>query len=211
LFKQSNIPAFFQALQQQWPQAKTELEYDNIFQLLVAVVLSAQATDKSVNKVGLILFKIVYTPDDILNLGEEKLKSMIKAIGLYNAKARNLMALSRQLIDQFNGQVPDNRKDLESLPGVGRKTASVVLNVAFNQPTIAIDTHIFRLCNRTDLAPGRTPYEVEMVLNEVVPTEFKMTCHHLLILHGRYVCVARKPLCSQCCVNHLCQYNNKNL
>lgn len=211
MFKQSNIPVFFQALQQQWPQAKTELEYDNVFQLLVAVVLSAQATDKSVNKVGLTLFKIVYTPGDIINLGEEKLKSIIKAIGLYNAKTRNLMALSQQLIDQFKGQVPNNRKDLESLPGVGRKTASVVLNVAFNQPTIAIDTHIFRLCNRTNLAPGRTPYEVEIVLSEIVPTEFKMMCHHLLILHGRYICVARKPLCSQCCVNHLCQYDNKNL
>ena len=189
------------------PNPKTELNYTNPYTLLVAVTLSAQATDVSVNKATKALFNIVKTPQDMVTLGLDSLILHIKTIGLYNSKAKNVMEAARILIAQHDGAIPQTRAQLEQLPGVGRKTANVVLNVAFHQPTIAVDTHIFRLSNRTGLAPGKTPLEVELALEKTIPTAYKMDIHHWLILHGRYVCKARKPECHRCFIADLCDYN----
>ena len=175
------------------------------------MVLSAQATDASVNKATPDLFKAADTPEKLIKLGEAKLTDKIKTIGLYRSKAKNLIALSRKLVEEFHGKVPDNREALVTLPGVGRKTANVVLNVAFGQATIAVDTHLFRVANRTGLAPGKNPLEVELTLDRVVPERYKHNCHHWLILHGRYVCKARKPDCWRCLVNDICLYEPKTL
>ncbi len=191
------------------PAPATELESTNPYTLLVAVVLSAQATDVGVNRATRPLFEKVRTPEEMLALGEAKLKDYIKSIGLYNSKAKNVIALSRILAEQHASQVPPSREVLETLPGVGRKTANVVLNIAFGEPTIAVDTHIFRVCNRTGLGPGKTPLEVEKRLERAVPDERKMHAHHWLILHGRYVCKARKPDCPACVVRELCAYKAK--
>jgi endonuclease-3 len=191
------------------PDPRTELSAATPFTLLVAVVLSAQATDAGVNKATPALFAVADTPEKMLALGEEKLTEYIKTIGLYRGKARNLIALSRQLIDEHGGKVPNSRDALEALPGVGRKTANVVLNVAFHQPTIAVDTHIFRVSNRTGLAPGRNPLEVEQGLERIVPDGYKLHAHHWLILHGRYVCTARKPRCPDCPISDLCRFPDK--
>ncbi len=201
----------FERLRAANPAPTTELHYRTPFELLIAVMLSAQATDKSVNKATRELFRKANTPQAMLELGEEGLKRYIKTIGLYNNKARNIIATCRILVDKYNGEVPSDRKALESLPGVGRKTANVVLNTAFGHPTIAVDTHIFRVANRTGLAKGKTPLEVERKLEEVVPAEFKQDAHHWLILHGRYICTARKPRCGACIIEDLCEYPNKNL
>ncbi len=201
--------SFFSRLQAQNPEPKTELEYESPFTLLVAVALSAQATDKSVNKATKELFKIADTPQKMAALGERKLASYIKTIGLYRGKAKNVIAMSKMLITQHDGQVPKDREALEELPGVGRKTANVVLNVAFGEPTIAVDTHIFRVGNRTGLAPGKNPREVEDALQKIVPDKYKLNAHHWLILHGRYTCVARKPLCPTCVERDLCRYKDK--
>jgi endonuclease III len=191
------------------PDPRTELRYKSPFTLLVAVVLSAQATDAGVNKATPALFAVADTPEKMLALGEERLTQYIKTIGLYRGKARNLIALSRKLVEEHAGKVPDDRAALEALPGVGRKTANVVLNVAFKKPTIAVDTHIFRVANRTGLATGRNPLEVEQGLERIVPAEYKLHAHHWLILHGRYVCVARKPRCPECLMRDLCRYPDK--
>ena len=193
------------------PTPKTELNYRNHFQLLVAVILSAQATDVSVNKATAALFKTVKTPKQMLALGLSELKSHIKSIGLYNSKAKNVIAMSEQLIARHGGEVPTTRSELEALPGVGRKTANVVLNSAFGEPTIAVDTHIFRLGNRIGIARGKTPKEVELKLLKVVPDEFLQHAHHWLILHGRYVCTARKPNCAGCTVADYCSWQHKSL
>jgi endonuclease-3 len=205
------VKAFFTRLARQNPDPKTELEYRNPYTLLVAVVLSAQATDKGVNKATRPLFEQIDTPQKMLALGEPRLTKAIQTIGLYRTKAKNVMALSRILVEQHAGEVPHTREALEALPGVGRKTANVVLNVAFGEPTIAVDTHIFRVANRTGLAPGRDPLEVEMALEAVVPREFKQHAHHWLILHGRYTCVARVPKCPECIVADLCRYPDKTV
>jgi endonuclease-3 len=189
------------------PDPKTELYYTNSYTLLVAVTLSAQATDVGVNKATKALFNIVKTPQDMVKLGLDSLVSHIKTIGLYNSKAKNVMEAARILIAQYGGVIPQTRAQLEQLPGVGRKTANVVLNVAFHQPTIAVDTHIFRLSNRTGLAPGGNPLEVELALEKEIPIAYKMDIHHWLILHGRYVCKARKPECHRCLIADLCDYN----
>lgn len=193
------------------PNPKSELEYSNPFELLVAVVLSAQATDKSVNLATRKLYPIANTPEAIVKLGVEGLTPYIKTIGLYRNKAKHVVALSQKLLDEFGGIVPDDRQSLESLPGVGRKTANVVLNVAFGHPTIAVDTHIFRVSNRTGFAPGKTPEEVEKKLLKFVPTEFKKDSHHWLLLHGRYCCKATKPECAACPILDLCEFKKKNL
>jgi len=195
----------FRRLREANPKPTTELEYATPFQLLIAVVLSAQATDVGVNKATRRLFPLAGTPQALLALGEEKLKSYISTIGLYNAKAKNVIATCRVLLEQYGGEVPRTREALESLPGVGRKTANVVLNTAFGESTIAVDTHIFRVANRTGLAKGKTVRAVEDRLEKVVPTEFKRDAHHWLILHGRYVCKARKPDCPQCIIRDLCE------
>lgn len=189
----------------------TELNYRSHFELLVAVVLSAQATDISVNKATAPLFKVANTPKKILALGEAGLKKYIKSIGLYNTKASNIIKTCQQLIGQHQSQVPDTREALEALPGVGRKTANVILNTAFGHATIAVDTHIFRLGNRTGLAPGKTPFIVEKKLMKAVPKAYLADAHHWLILHGRYICTARKPDCQQCYINDLCEYPHKNV
>ena len=194
----------FQRLQAATPHPTTELLYHNPFQLLVAVILSAQATDKSVNLATAPLFKTIQTPADLLALGLERFESAIRTIGLYRTKARHILATARILEEQHGGQVPRERKALEALPGVGRKTANVVLNTAFGEPTIAVDTHIFRVANRTGLAKGKTPLEVETKLLKVVPPPFRKDAHHWLILHGRYVCRARRPLCDQCLLRDIC-------
>ncbi len=204
-----NIYEFFKRLRDINPEPKSELEYTNPYTLLVAVILSAQATDKGVNKATKKLFKIADTAPKMLDLGIDKLKEHIKTIGLYNNKAKNIIAMSEILVNDFDGKVPDNRKDLTSLPGVGRKTANVVLNVAFKQPTMAVDTHIFRVSNRTGLARGKNPDEVEKALLKIVPKEFALNAHHWLILHGRYICTARSPKCTACPVNDLCEFDNK--
>jgi endonuclease-3 len=191
------------------PNPKGELAYSNPYTLLVAVVLSAQATDKSVNLATEPLFKIADEPQKMLGLGEERLASAIRTIGLYRTKARNVIALSRRLIDEFGGEVPNDREALESLPGVGRKTANVVLNIAFGVPTIAVDTHVFRVSNRTGLAAGKDPRAVEARLEKVVPDAFRHNAHHWLILHGRYVCAARAPRCPECLIRDLCRYPQK--
>jgi endonuclease-3 len=191
------------------PTPRGELQSINPFTLLVAVVLSAQATDAGVNKATPALFKLADTPEKMVKLGETRVRALIKTIGLYRTKAKNLIALSRMLIAQHGGEVPHDRDALEALPGVGRKTTNVVLNVAFGEPTIAVDTHIFRVGNRTGLAVGKTPLEVEMKLNEVVPERYRLHAHHWLILHGRYVCVARRPLCETCLIADLCKWPGK--
>ena len=191
------------------PHPSTELEYSNPFQLLVAVILSAQSTDVGVNKATRELFRFVKTPSDMLRLGEAGLKRHIKTIGLYNTKAKNIIRTSRILEKQYHGQVPDNREALEALPGVGRKTANGILNTAFGEPVIAVDTHIFRVANRTGIAPGKTVLEVEKRLTRLIPDEFKQDAHHWLILHGRYTCVARTPKCPQCIIRDLCEYKHK--
>jgi len=198
-------------LARQNPEPTTELEYGSTFELLVAVVLSAQATDVSVNKATRTLFRVANTPESMLALGEKGLKTYIKTIGLYNSKAANIIKLCRILVDDYAGKVPSDRESLEALPGVGRKTANVVLNTAFGQPTIAVDTHIFRLANRTGLAPGKNVLEVEKRLEKFTPEEFKRHAHHWLILHGRYVCKARSPECGRCIIEDLCEYKHKTV
>lgn len=188
------------------PHPTTELVYRSHFELLVAVILSAQATDKSVNKATEKLFPVANTPEKLLELGEAGLKKYIKSIGLYKTKAKNVIAMCKLLIENFHSRVPDNRDDLESLPGVGRKTANVILNTCFREPVIAVDTHIFRVANRIGLAHGKTPLEVEKQLMKNIPHEFLHDAHHWLILHGRYVCVARKPHCPECIIRDLCEY-----
>jgi endonuclease-3 len=193
------------------PEPKGELEHVDPFTLLVAVVLSAQATDAGVNKATPALFKVANTPEKMLTLGEARLRDYIKTIGLYRTKAKNLITLSRKLVEEHGGAVPPSREALQALPGVGRKTANVVLNVAFGEPTIAVDTHIFRVGNRTGLATGKTPHDVEMKLEAVVPDKYKRHAHHWLILHGRYVCVARRPLCEKCLIADLCKWPGKSV
>ncbi len=209
--KPDQIREFFRRLAAKLPEPKTELEFRNSYTLLVAVVLSAQATDVGVNKATKKLFEEVDTPAKMLQLGEAKLKEHIKTIGLFNTKAKNVMALSRILVEQHHGQVPRRREELEALPGVGRKTANVVLNVAYGEATIAVDTHIFRVGNRTGLAKGKTPLEVELKLEKVVPKDYKLHAHHWLILHGRYTCKARVPDCPACVVRDLCAFKGKTV
>jgi endonuclease-3 len=199
----------FTRLRAENPNPTTELHYTGPFELLVAVVLSAQATDKGVNKATARLFPVANTPEKILALGVEGLKEYIKTIGLFNAKAQNIISTCRILLEQHGGEVPRDREALETLPGVGRKTANVVLNTAFGEPTIAVDTHIFRVANRTGLAPGKNVKEVEQKLLKFTPEEFKKDAHHWLILHGRYICVARKPKCPACVIEDLCEYKHK--
>ncbi len=204
------IYEIFARFKDQNPTPTTELIYNSTFELLIAVMLSAQATDISVNKATVELFKIANTPDKIFALGEEGLKKYIKSIGLFNSKARNIIKTVDLLIKEYNLEVPEVREQLEMLPGVGRKTANVILNTAFGQPTVAVDTHIFRVSNRTKIATGKTPLEVERKLMNVIPNEFLHDAHHWLILHGRYTCVARKPRCSTCIINDLCEYTHKS-
>jgi len=208
-FTKAEIDEFFARLKKSIPEPKTELESVNPYTLLVAVVLSAQATDKGVNKATEPLFKTVDTPQKMVALGEARLREAIKTIGLYRTKAKNVIALSKMLIEKHGGQVPHTREELQALPGAGRKTANVVLNVAFGQPTIAVDTHIFRVCNRTNLAPGKDVLAVELKLEKKVPAPYKLHAHHWLILHGRYTCIARKPLCPTCVVRDLCRFKHK--
>jgi endonuclease-3 len=205
----ADIEILYRRLEAKMPEPKGELEYVNAFTLLVAVLLSAQATDVGVNKATRGLFAVADTPEKMLALGEAGVISHIKTIGLFNTKAKNVIALCRILIEEHGGEVPRNREALERLPGVGRKTANVVLNVAFGQPVIAVDTHIFRVSNRTGLAPGDDPAEVEAVLERVTPDRFKLHAHHWLILHGRYVCKARKPDCPVCVIADICRYPDK--
>ncbi|MDC0197226.1 endonuclease III [Candidatus Thioglobus sp.] len=200
----------FARLLKQIPNPTTELKYSTSFELLVAVTLSAQATDKSVNQVTDILFPLANTPESIFELGETKLRDTIKSIGLFNSKAKHIIQTCRILIDKYSSKVPETRKELEALPGVGRKTANVVLNTAFGQPTIAVDTHIYRVANRTAIASGKTVLEVEKKLIKFIPDEFKVPAHHLMILHGRYVCKARSPHCTVCSLLDLCEYEEKN-
>jgi endonuclease III len=207
--KKADVVEFYSRLAADNPHPETELESVNPYTLLVAVVLSAQATDAGVNKATRALFQEVTTPEQMVALGEAGLKQHIKTIGLFNTKARNVIALSRQLIDEFDGKVPEDRDRLEELPGVGRKTANVVMNVAFGAETFAVDTHIFRVCNRTGLAPGKTPLAVELKLDKATPQPFRLHAHHWLILHGRYVCKARKPECWRCIVRDLCAFKPK--
>lgn len=205
----ANVKKFFRILRDQNPEPKSELEYTNDYTLLVAVVLSAQATDIGVNKATKDLFKTADTPAKMIQLGLDGLKEHIKTVGLFNTKAKNVIALSQILVEKYNGKIPTTRDELVMLPGVGRKTANVVLNVAFGEPTMAVDTHIFRVSNRTGLAPGKTPEAVEDKLVKIVPKEFALHAHHWLILHGRYTCKARTPLCAECPVYDLCEYEAK--
>ncbi len=207
----AEIEAAFRRFAAANPTPRGELQSINPFTLLVAVVLSAQATDAGVNKATPALFKLADTPEQMVKLGEPRVRALIKTIGLYRTKAKNLIALSRKLVSEHGGEVPHDRDALEALPGVGRKTANVVLNVAFGEPTIAVDTHIFRVGNRTGLAVGKTPLEVEMKLNEVVPERYRLHAHHWLILHGRYVCVARRPRCEKCLIADLCKWPGKTV
>jgi len=201
----------FERLREKTPHPTTELAYRTPFELLVAVVLSAQATDRSVNLATRKLFAVANTPEKIAGMGVERLEGYVKTIGLYRNKAKNVVALSRLLVEKHGGEVPADREALEALPGVGRKTANVVLNTAFGQPTVAVDTHIFRVANRTGLAPGKDVLSVEMKLLKVIPPEFLKDAHHWLILHGRYVCIARKPGCPECVIRDLCEYRGKTL
>ncbi len=201
--------ALFERLAQAIPNPTTELQYSSVFELLIAVMLSAQATDKSVNLATSKLFAVANTPQAILDLGLAGLESYIRSIGLYHSKAKNVLATCQILLQQHQGQVPDNRAALEALPGVGRKTANVILNTAFGQPTIAVDTHLFRLGNRIGIAKGKTPLEVEKKLLKHVPVEFMRDAHHLLILHGRYTCTARNPKCGECVIHDLCGFKGK--
>jgi endonuclease-3 len=209
--KRADVIELFSRLRELNPHPTTELVYSTPFELLVAVVLSAQATDVGVNKATRKLYPVANTPQAILELGEEGLKRYVSTIGLFNAKAKNVIALCRLLIEQHGGEVPHSREALEALPGVGRKTANVVLNTAFGEPTIAVDTHIFRVANRTGLAPGKDVRAVEARLEKVIPAEFKQDAHHWLILHGRYVCKARKPDCPHCVIRDLCRYKHKTV
>lgn len=211
LMKTAVIPEFFARLKKAMPEPETELEYDNVYQLLVAVVLSAQATDVGVNRATGPLFKVVKTPAQMVALGEAKLIDHIKTIGLFRTKAKNVIALSHLLLERHGGEVPRTHAELEALPGVGRKTANVVMNVAYGEATIAVDTHIFRVGNRTGLAPGKNPLQVELKLLKRVPAEYKLHAHHWLILHGRYTCKARTPLCPACVVNDLCTFKGKTV
>jgi endonuclease-3 len=201
----------FKRLAEHIPNPETELHYTTPFELLIAVILSAQATDIGVNKATDKLYPVANTPETILALEEAGLKSYIKTIGLFNNKTKNILKTCRLLIDEHDSKVPDNRKALEALPGVGRKTANVILNTAFGHPTIAVDTHIFRVGNRTKIAQGKTPLEVEKKLLKFTPDEYKQGAHHWLILHGRYTCKARKPVCSECVINELCEYRGKSI
>src|SRR5689334_3293601 len=210
-FSKDEVEEFFRRLKKQIPVPETELRSINPYTLLVAVVLSAQATDKSVNLATEPLFKIADTPQKMVALGEAKLADAIKTISLFRTKAKNVIALSRLLIERHGGEVPRTREELQALPGAGRKTANVVLNVAFGEKTIAVDTHIFRVCNRTNLAPGKDVVAVELALEKKVPDKFKLHAHHWLILHGRYTCVARKPFCPTCVVNDLCRFKHKTV
>ena len=209
--KPEKVAELFRRLRELDPHPTTELTYKTPFELLIAVILSAQATDVGVNKATRKLFPVARTPQAILDLGEEGLKPYIATIGLYNAKAKNIIATCRALIERHGGKVPESREELEALPGVGRKTANVVMNTAFGAETIAVDTHIFRVANRTGLARGETVRAVEDKLMKVVPPEFRKDAHHWLILHGRYVCKARKPLCPVCAINDLCAYRHKTV
>jgi len=209
--KKPDIESFFARLEARDPAPRSDLDYRNPFTLLVAVVLSAQATDIGVNKATGPLFEAADTPQKMLELGEARVRDAIKTIGLYNNKAKNVIALSRRILDDHGGAVPHDRAALEALPGVGRKTASVVLNVAFGEPTIAVDTHVFRVGNRTGLAPGKTPLAVELKLEKCIPGAYKLHAHHWLILLGRYVCKARKPDCPACAVNDLCRFKGKTI
>ena len=209
--KKVDIEEFYRRFQEQMPEPKGELHYVNPYTLLVAVVLSAQATDVGVNKATRPLFKVADTPEKMLAIGEKKVRNYIKTIGLFNAKAKNVIALSKLLIEKHGSAVPRDRDALEDLPGVGRKTASVVLNIAFGEPTIAVDTHIFRIGNRTGLAPGKTPLAVEKNLEKKTPEHYKLHAHHWLILHGRYVCKARSPNCPACAVEEFCRFKGKTL
>lgn len=211
MLKKDQIETFFARLQKANPEPKGELNYVNPYTLLVAVVLSAQATDVGVNKATAKLFQIVDTPEKMVHLGEARLKDHIKTIGLFNTKAKNVIRLSEILIAEHGSVVPPDRTILETLPGVGRKTANVVLNIAFGEPTIAVDTHIFRVSNRTGLAPGKDVLAVELALEKRVPAKYKQHCHHWLILHGRYVCKARSPDCAVCVVHDICQFKEKTL
>jgi endonuclease-3 len=209
--KPDQIAEFFRRLAAAQPAPKTELQYASPYTLLVAVVLSAQATDAGVNKATPALFAAANTPEKMAALGEARVRDLIKTIGLFRTKAKNIVALSRLLIERHDGHVPRSREELEALPGVGRKTANVVLNVAFGEPTIAVDTHIFRVANRTGLAPGKNPLAVELKLEKRVPKKYLQHAHHWLILHGRYTCVARTPRCPECAVRDLCAYKGKTL
>jgi endonuclease-3 len=207
--KPTNRKEFFRRLKSIIPKPETELEYNSPFELLTAVILSAQATDVGVNRATRKLFSLANTPQAILDLGEDGLKRYIRSIGLYNAKATNIIKTCEILLEKHGGEVPSERNSLEALPGVGRKTANVVLNTAFGEPTIAVDTHIFRLANRTGIAKGKTPLQVELKLLKAVPKEYLHDAHHWLILHGRYTCKARKPNCPECIVQDLCSFRNK--
>ena len=209
--KRSNIDEMFKRLSAKTPAPKTELISTSPYTMLVAVVLSAQATDVGVNKATPALFAAADTPENMVKLGEKNVRNFVRSIGLYQAKAKNIIALSKMLIEEHNSEVPDDRDALERLPGVGRKTANVVLNNVFNQPTIAVDTHVFRVSNRTGLAPGKTPLAVEKKLEKAVPATWKQHAHHWLILHGRYVCKARKPDCPACTIADLCPYKAKTI
>ena len=209
LLSPAEVAEMFRRFRKAAPEPKSELEYVNAFTLLVAVVLSAQATDAGVNKATRALFRQADSPAKMLALGEARVQDAIKTIGLYRNKAKNVIALSRKLVEEHGGEVPESREALEALPGVGRKTANVVLNVAFARPTMAVDTHIFRVSNRTGLAPGKTPLAVELGLMRAVPEEFLLHAHHWLILHGRYVCKARKPECPRCVISDICRYEPK--
>ncbi|PCI51681.1 MAG: endonuclease III [Alphaproteobacteria bacterium] len=209
--KKADITEFFRRLQERDPEPRGELDYTNSYTLLVAVALSAQATDVGVNKATKALFQVVSTPRQMLDLGEVRLKDYIRTIGLYNTKAKNIIKAARMLVDDFDGMVPENREDLEKLAGVGRKTANVVLNIAFGHPTIAVDTHLFRVGNRTGMAVGKTPLAVEKKLEKVIPACFARHAHHWLILHGRYICKARRPSCPTCPVEDLCSYRDKTV
>ena len=210
-FTKAEVVEFYRRLAETRPIPRTELEFINPFTLLVAVVLSAQATDVGVNKATPALFALADTPAKMAVLGVERVERLIRTIGLYRTKAKNVIALSRILVEKHHGEVPRDRESLEALPGVGRKTANVVMNVAFEEPTIAVDTHIFRVGNRTGIAPGKTPHAVELGLERVTPPQYKLNAHHWLILHGRYVCKARKPDCPVCVVADLCRYSAKTI
>jgi len=211
LMKTAVIPEFFARLAAAMPEPETELEYENVYHLLVAVVLSAQATDVGVNRATGPLFKTIKTPAQMVALGEKKLIDHIKTIGLFRTKAKNVIALSHLLIERHGGEVPHTHEELQALPGVGRKTANVVMNVAFGEATIAVDTHIFRVGNRTGLAPGKNPLQVELKLLKRVPEEYRLHAHHWLILHGRYTCKARTPMCPACVVSDLCTFKGKTV
>ena len=209
--KPADVAEFFRRLAESRPAPETELRYESPYTLLVAVVLSAQATDAGVNRATPALFAAASTPAKMVKLGEAKVRGYIKTIGLYRTKAKNIVALSKLLIERHGGEVPRKREELEALPGVGRKTANVVLNVAYGEPTIAVDTHIFRVGNRTGLARGKTPLAVELKLEKVVPKQYLQHAHHWLILHGRYTCIARKPRCFECVVRDLCAFKGKTV